>query len=160
MKFRNVNSASSARLLQVPPSSSGQTASMRQLDRRAGGFRVGPYGLVVPLSVRYVPGTMIVETTWMTPSGWLVVRDGLTIGPWHAGHSDETSHTRPPTDQDADHMLVRMLECTQGQVQVEAVCEPMFDYGRTPARWEMAAGDWSTADATDGMTARTVRRQQ
>ncbi len=37
MKFRNVNSASSARLLQVPPSSSGQTASMRQLDRRAGG---------------------------------------------------------------------------------------------------------------------------
>src|SRR5438105_4100387 len=120
------------------------------LDRRAGSFRVGPYGMVVPLSVRYVPGTMIVETTWMTPSGWLVVRDGLTIGPWHAGHSDETSHTRPPTDQDADHMLVRMLECTQGQVQVEAVCEPMFDYGRTPARWQMGNEDWSMAEATDG----------
>jgi len=38
------------------------------LDRRAGSFRVGPYGIVVPLSVRYVPGTMILETTWMTPS--------------------------------------------------------------------------------------------
>ena len=39
------------------------------LDRRAGSFRVGPYGIVVPLSVRYVPGTMVLETTWMTPVG-------------------------------------------------------------------------------------------
>jgi GH15 family glucan-1,4-alpha-glucosidase len=122
------------------------------LDRRGGSFRVGPYGIVVPLSVRYVPGTMILETTWMTPSGWLVVRDGLTIGPWHDAHADESSHTRPPTDEDADHMLVRLVECTQGQVQVEAVCEPMFDYGRTAARWEMVGDDWSRAQATDGLT--------
>jgi GH15 family glucan-1,4-alpha-glucosidase len=120
------------------------------LDRQAGSFRVGPYGLMVPLSVRYVPGTMIVETTWMTPSGWLVVYDAMTIGPWHHGHSDETSHTRPPTDQDADHMLVRMIECTQGNVQVEAVCEPMFDYGRNPAQWEMKGENWGAAEATDG----------
>ncbi len=52
------------------------------LDRRAGSFRVGPYGMVVPLTVRYVPGTMVLETTWLTPSGWMVVHDGLTIGPW------------------------------------------------------------------------------
>jgi GH15 family glucan-1,4-alpha-glucosidase len=120
------------------------------LDRRAGCFRVGPYGLVVPLSVRYVPGTMILETTWMTPSGWLVVYDALTIGPWRAGHSDESEHTRPPTDQDADRMLVRMLECTQGHVQVEAVCEPMFDYGETPAAWEMCNDDWTAAEAAAG----------
>ncbi len=125
------------------------------LDRRAGSFRVGPYGLVVPHSVRYVPGTMIVETTWMCPSGWIVVRDGLTIGPWHDQHADETSHTRPPTDHDADHMLVRVIECLQGQVQVEAVCEPLFQYGRNPASWGMLADDWSTAEATDGET--TIR---
>ena len=86
----------------------------------------------------------------MTPSGWLVVRDALTIGPWHCRHADETSHTRPPTDHDADHMLVRTIECVQGEVQVEAVCEPMFDYGRTPARWTMCSEDWSAAEATDG----------
>ncbi len=28
-------------------------------------------------------------------------------------------------------MLVRTIECIQGEVQVEAICEPMFDYGRT-----------------------------
>jgi GH15 family glucan-1,4-alpha-glucosidase len=118
------------------------------LDRRAGSFRVGPYGLVVPLSVRYLPGTMIIETTWLCPSGWLVVRDGLTIGPWHDDHADESSHTRPPTDSDADHMLVRTVECVQGSVQVEVVCEPIFDYGREPAEWKMTRSDWSTAEAS------------
>jgi GH15 family glucan-1,4-alpha-glucosidase len=122
------------------------------LDRRAGSFRVGPYGTLVPLSVRYVPGTMILETTWMTPSGWLLIRDALTIGPWHDAHADETSHTRPPTDHDADHMLVRTIECTQGEVQVEMVCEPMFDFGRTPAAWELLSEDWSRARASDGQT--------
>jgi len=119
------------------------------LDRRAGSFRVGPFGLVVPLSVRYVPGTLVLETTWLTPSGWLVVRDGLTIGAWHDDHADESSHTRPPTDNDADHMLVREIECVQGSVQVEVVCEPMFDYGREPAIWEMqGSSNWSVAEAT------------
>jgi GH15 family glucan-1,4-alpha-glucosidase len=125
------------------------------LDRRAGGFRVGPYGVNVPPSRRYEPGTMILETTWMAPTGWIVVRDALTIGPWHDEQIEESAHVRPPTDHDADHMLVRTIECLQGEVLVEAVCEPMFDYGRTPARWEMAAGDWSAADATDGTT--TIR---
>ena len=122
------------------------------LDRRAGSFRVGPYGLMVPLSVRYVPGTMLLETTWMTPSGWIVVRDAMTIGTWQDGNSDGTTHTRPPTDEDAEHVLLRMIECTQGQVQVEAVCEPMFDYRRTPARWELLDCDWCAAEATDGIT--------
>ncbi len=122
------------------------------LDRRAGSFRVGPYGLVVPESVRYTPGTMILETTWMTPSGWIVVHDGMTIGPWHDQHADETSHTRPPTDCDADHMLVRTIECVQGHVQIEAVCEPMFGYGRAPAQWKVLRDDWSAAEATDGET--------
>src|SRR5438270_3737354 len=62
------------------------------LDRRGGAFRLGPYGLVVPESVRYVPGTMVLETTWITPSGWIAVHDALTIGPWQHEHSDETSH--------------------------------------------------------------------
>jgi alpha,alpha-trehalase len=122
------------------------------LDRRAGSFRVGPYGLMVPLSVRYVPGTMVLETTWMTPSGWIVVRDAMTIGAWQDEHVEKALHTRPPTDEDAEHILVRMIECTQGQVQVEAVCEPMFDYGRTPAEWKLLGEDWRTAEATDGIT--------
>jgi alpha,alpha-trehalase len=104
------------------------------LDRGAGSFRVGPYGIYVPAGRRYIPGTNVIETTWMTPQGWLRVIDALTITDWHE-NDRETSHTRPPTDFDADHLLVRLVECIQGSVQVEMMCEPMFGYGATPAEW-------------------------
>ena len=107
------------------------------LDRGAGSWRVGPYGVYVPAGRRYIPGTNMIETTWMTPQGWLRVVDALTIGDWH-DNEHGSSHTRPPTDFDADHLLVRMVECIQGQVSVEIVCEPMLDYGATPAAWEVA----------------------
>jgi GH15 family glucan-1,4-alpha-glucosidase len=107
------------------------------LDRGAGSWRVGPYGVYVPAGRRYIPGTNMIETTWMTPQGWLRVVDALTIGEWH-NNKHGSSHTRPPTDYDADHLLVRVVECIQGQVQVEMVCEPMLDYGATPARWTVA----------------------
>ena len=106
------------------------------LDRSAGSFRIGPYGIYVPVGRRYVPGTNLIETTWMTPQGWLRVIDGLAIGDWH-DNKHGSSHTRPPTDFDADHLLVRWVECVQGQVQLEMVCEPMLDYGRTPAQWRV-----------------------
>jgi len=123
------------------------------LDRGAGGFRLGPYGMTVPGARRYEPGTNIVETTWMTPSGWLVVRDALTIGPW-SDSSDPMAHTRPPTDTDADRVLVRTIQCIQGSVQIELICEPAFDYARGDAQWTIVE-QYGVADATDGET--TVR---
>jgi alpha,alpha-trehalase len=104
------------------------------LDRSAGSWRVGPYGLYVPAGRRYIPGTNVIETTWMTPQGWLKVIDALTVGPWH-DNKHGSSHTRPPTDYDGEHLLVRVIECIQGEVPVEIVCEPMLDYGSSPARW-------------------------
>jgi alpha,alpha-trehalase len=124
------------------------------LDRGAGGFRLGPYGTSVPGARRYEPGTNIIETTWMTQSGWCVVRDALTIGPWETS-SDAPQHTRPPTDADAERVLVRTIRCIQGTVQVELVCEPMFDYARVPASWTAVGDDYAAADATDGTT--TIR---
>ncbi len=107
------------------------------LDREAGTFRFGPYGIHHPTTRAYGPGTMALTTTWKTPSGWVVVRDALTIGP--SDHEDEvTPHTRPPTDDDADHVLVRIVECVEGRVEVELVCEPAFDYGREVATWTLA----------------------
>src|SRR5215471_6282561 len=47
------------------------------LDRTAGSFRFGPSNVFVPTHRRYVPGTMVLETTWHTPTGWLVVEDLL-----------------------------------------------------------------------------------
>jgi GH15 family glucan-1,4-alpha-glucosidase len=124
------------------------------LDRQAGSFRLGPYGINHPTARTYVPGTNVLETTWKTPAGWIVVRDALTMGPTRTRDA-VTPHTRPPADDDGDHMLVRTVECIEGRVEVELICEPAFDYGRTPAEWSLVGDDLHTADATGaGQTVR------
>ena len=47
------------------------------LDRDAGAFRLAPVDTSVPAGRRYLPGTMITETTWNTATGWIVVCDAL-----------------------------------------------------------------------------------
>ncbi|WP_329475018.1 glycoside hydrolase family 15 protein [Kribbella sp. NBC_01484] len=117
------------------------------LDRGAGSFRFGPYGINQPTARMYVPGTNVMTTTWHTPAGWLLVHDALTMGPSN-GPDTVTPHTRPPTDDDADHMLIRTIECLDGSVEIELVCEPAFDYGRVPGEWTMVGDDAHAADAT------------
>ena len=51
------------------------------LDRDAGMFRLGPDGVNVPAARRYLPGTMVLETSWGTRGGCIIVRDVLLIGP-------------------------------------------------------------------------------
>ena len=77
------------------------------LDRDAGGFRLGPADVEVPAGRRYLPGTMVLETSWGSRGGWMIVRDVLLIGPWHHEHERSTTHRRSPTDYDADHVLLR-----------------------------------------------------
>jgi alpha,alpha-trehalase len=126
------------------------------LDREAGSFSLHPFGITVPAARHYEPGTNILSTTWNTPTGWIVVRDALTLGPTHR-EDEVTPHTRPPADDDADHLLVRTVECLDGNVEVELVCEPAFDYGRAPAEWSLVNGDRHEADASGaGMRIRLV----
>ena len=96
------------------------------LDRGAGHFKLGPRGVLVPISRRYEPGTLIVETTWVTATGWVVIHDALTIGEWAemAG-----AGSRPDTAHDSDHSLLRTMTCVDGEVEMEMECLPRFGYG-------------------------------
>ena len=123
------------------------------LDRGAGAFRFGPFGINVPSGRTWEPGTNTVVTAWKTPTGWAMVREALTLGP-RRGEDTITPHTRPPTDEDASHVLVRTIACIEGHVEVELVCEPAFDYGRSAAEWSLA-DDRRSADASGaGQTVR------
>ena len=117
------------------------------LDRDAGRFRVNPSGVYVPAARRYIPGTLVTETSWWAPGGWLVVTDALLIGPWH--HESERSATqyRAPTDYEAAHVLLRLIRCLNGRVQVEMDCIPMLDYGRAPAQWAYVGDGYHEAVA-------------
>ncbi len=107
------------------------------LDRDAGGFRLGPADVLVPAARRYLPGTMVLETSWGCTTGWVIVRDVLLIGPWHHQEKERSrTHRRAPTDYDADHVLLRTVRCVTGQVQVVLDCEPSFDFARRRARWD------------------------
>jgi GH15 family glucan-1,4-alpha-glucosidase len=105
------------------------------LDRDAGRFRFGPADLQVPASRRYLPGTNVLETSWGTSTGWIIVRDVLLIGPWHSEKERSRSQRRAPTDYDAEHILLRTVRCVNGEVQLTMDCEPVFDYGRTFGSW-------------------------
>ena len=105
------------------------------LDRDAGGFRFGPADIMVPADRRYIPGTMVLETSWGTPTGWAIVRDVLLIGPW-TNHGRAAYYRRSPTDYAAEHVLLRTVRCVNGEVQWALDCEPVFNYGRTLGRWQ------------------------
>jgi GH15 family glucan-1,4-alpha-glucosidase len=104
------------------------------LDRAAGSFLFAPSNTAVPDQRRYVPGTNVLETTWHTPSGWLTVHDFLVMGP---PKDDErpTTWRRVPGDATAQRMMLRIATCVSGQVEMQANCFPMFDYGRATGTW-------------------------
>jgi alpha,alpha-trehalase len=104
------------------------------LDRNAGTFRLGPVNTLVPDHRRYVPGTMVLETTWHTPTGWLVVNDMFVVRPV----SDEgrrPGYQRVPRVGAGVGTILRTATCISGKVDIMANCLPMFDYGATPGTW-------------------------
>ncbi len=130
-----------------PDSPSGFAAI---LDRTAGLFRFGPLGTAVPHDRRYVPGTMVLETTWHTPSGWLVVHDLLVVQPVADGFR-RTDYRRAPGDHAATGTLLRIATCIEGRVEALVNVVPVFDYG-------MQTGIW--AYDGDGYEAMTVHPPQ
>jgi GH15 family glucan-1,4-alpha-glucosidase len=117
------------------------------LDRSAGFFRFGPVHSRVPASRRYLPGSMVLETTWATATGWMVVTDALAMGPWD-GSDRLASHRRPPGDYTARGMLVRKATCITGQVDIMLDCMPLFDYGEHPGTWRYTGSGYGEAACT------------
>jgi GH15 family glucan-1,4-alpha-glucosidase len=52
---------------------------------------------------------------------------------------------------------VRTVTCIDGRVEIELVCEPVFDYGRTLAEWTLVDGSRHAADASGA--GQTIRLQ-
>ena len=117
------------------------------LDRGAGWFRFGPADVTVPAGRRYLPGTMVLETTWATPAGWAVVRDVLLIGPWRHQSSRSSTYQRVPADHRAERVLLRTVRCLNGSIDFVLECEPGFDYGRQRGTWHHSGSSYGQAEA-------------
>jgi GH15 family glucan-1,4-alpha-glucosidase len=117
------------------------------LDRDAGRFLLKPKGVIVPISRRYEPGTLVVETTWVTETGWVVVHDALTIADWASG---DGKAARPRTAHESDRSLLRTMTCIDGEVEMEMECLPRFGYGIEGATWTGGELGEALATAEDG----------
>ena len=106
----------------------------------------GTSNTLVPHQRGYLPGTMVLETTWHTPTGWLIVTDLLVMRKVDDDHRRD-GYRRAPGD--GAGILLRSAICISGKVEIAATCIPLFDYGLTQRRW---AYDGS------GYHAMTVRR--
>ncbi len=113
------------------------------LDRGAGHFKVAPHGVIVPISRRYEPGTLVIETTWVTDTGWLVTHDLLSIPEWA---TEGGAGSKPSTAHESDRSLLRLFTCVDGEVEVAMECAPRFAYGAEPASW--SGGELGEALAT------------
>ena len=52
----------------------------------------------MPADRRYLPGTMVLETSWDCGEGWIIVRDCLVMGPWRHAHPG-AHQPRPAADR-------------------------------------------------------------
>jgi alpha,alpha-trehalase len=91
----------------------------RLLDDAAGHWQIQPVG-EWQSTRRYFDRTLALETTFVTPSGTLVLTDLLALGPDNGGHR---------LGRDVPHLLVRRVACTDGAVQFDVSYEPRPEYG-------------------------------
>jgi GH15 family glucan-1,4-alpha-glucosidase len=114
------------------------------LDRSAGVFGLLPEGIEVPSHRRYLPGSLVLETTWQTPTGWLQVYDCLVMHRWHGGERHK-HYKRAPGDFVAAGTLLRVATCVDGAAEVILNCLPVFDYGREPGAWSYNGEGYESA---------------
>ncbi len=104
------------------------------LDRgRGGAFTVRPVG-PFQASRRYVEATCVLETTFRTPTGVLVLTDLMPV----ASAADQRRELLPQRE------ILRRLSCPEGTVEVEVTCDPRPDYARVVPRLRArgALGSW------------------
>ncbi|MEO8517621.1 MAG: glycoside hydrolase family 15 protein [Dermatophilaceae bacterium] len=91
----------------------------RLLGPEAGHWQIAPRG-EWESTRRYVDRTLVLETTFTTAGGTLVLTDALAMGPDNGGHR---------LGKNVPHLLVRRVACTAGEVEAEVSYRPRPEYG-------------------------------
>ena len=101
------------------PRFDGPAVFARLLDDAAGHWAIRP---VEPAetSRRYLDESMVLETTFRTSTGTLLLTDALATGADDSGHRIGAG---------SPHLLLRRLVCTDGEVELEVDYRPRPEYG-------------------------------
>jgi alpha,alpha-trehalase len=91
----------------------------RILDRDAGHWSIRPVGPSTT-SRRYLPGTLVLETTFETEDGVIRLTDALVFAAGQRGHE---------LGRDSPHELLRLVEGVRGRVAVASELVPRPEFG-------------------------------
>jgi alpha,alpha-trehalase len=91
----------------------------RLLDDGAGHWSIRP-SVPHETARRYVDDTVVLETTFRTATGTVILTDALLTGPNDGGHR---------LGKGVPHLLARRITCTQGRVPMEMEYRPRPEYG-------------------------------
>ena len=114
-------------------------------------------GSTIPTARIYEPGTNVLVTTWKTPTGWILVRDALTMGPQRRRGRDHAAHPAAGRRRRRPHARAdgRCLEGTRrGRAGLRARLRLR---PRRPRSGRSVDGDRHAADATGA--GQTIRLQ-
>src|SRR3954465_4123562 len=91
----------------------------RILDPNAGHWSIAPVGPSTS-ERRYLPGTLVVETTFTTATGSVRLIDAMAFAPGQRGHD---------LGRDAPHEVLRLVEGVSGSVELQMELAPRPEYG-------------------------------
>src|SRR3954452_20600172 len=106
----------------------------RLLDPAAGHWSIRPAGDFVTAR-RYLPGTLVIETTFITPSGRVRLTDALAFAQGQRGHDIGLG---------APHELLRRVEGVEGAVEMVMELAPLPDYGLVKPLFRQTEGGGRT----------------
>lgn len=99
----------------------------RLLDHSAGHFLIAPAAAGWTSTWRYLPHSLVLETTWSGPDGELVVTDAMALGRRERGH--QVGHGSPG-------VLLRQAHCTRGSVPTRVEYVPRPEFGLIHPRFD------------------------
>src|SRR3954451_8301511 len=91
----------------------------RILDPNAGHWSIAPVGPSTS-ERRYLPGTLVIETTFTTATGSVRLIDAMAFAPGQRGHD---------LGRDAPHEVLRLVEGVSGRVELHMELAPRPEYG-------------------------------
>jgi alpha,alpha-trehalase len=116
----------------------------RLLDPDGGHWSIRPAGEYAA-ERRYLPGTLVLETTFRTPSGTVRLRDAMAFAAGQRGHD---------LGYDAPHELLRAVEGLDGHVDLVMELAPRPEYGLVTPLFRPEPGGGRTFSGPGRVTVR------
>src|ERR1700734_749388 len=111
----------------------------RLLGGEAGHWSITAMG-VTEVTRRYLDRTMVLETTFRTPTGTVAITDALAMGEGNRGHE---------LGKGAPNLLLRRATCIEGEVGLDLEYVPRPEYGLVPPLLDAVEGGLAALGGAD-----------